>query len=70
MSEAYAGIGGVHWSEHAIRTLLAIFPEGQLCVVVNGRVVASVLAIIVDYAAYGDRRTDLYELRMKSDHKG
>ncbi|MDT8325022.1 MAG: bifunctional GNAT family N-acetyltransferase/carbon-nitrogen hydrolase family protein [Bacteroidota bacterium] len=57
MSEAYAGIGGVHWSEDAISRLLDIFPEGQLCVLVNGRVVASALAIIVDYAAYGDKHT-------------
>ncbi|MBN1446938.1 MAG: bifunctional GNAT family N-acetyltransferase/carbon-nitrogen hydrolase family protein [Bacteroidetes bacterium] len=57
MSEAYSGIGGVHWSEEAIRRLLEIFPEGQLCVLVDGKVVASALAIIVDYKQFGDRHT-------------
>jgi len=57
MSEAYSGIGGVHWSEDSIRKLLDIFPEGQLCIVINGKVVASALAIIVDYTKYGDSHT-------------
>ncbi|MCB2205818.1 bifunctional GNAT family N-acetyltransferase/carbon-nitrogen hydrolase family protein [bacterium] len=57
MTDAYSAIGGAHWSEDAIRKLLDIFPEGQICVVVNGRVVASALAIIVDYSKFGDNHT-------------
>lgn len=57
MKEAYSDIGGLTWSEEAIRSLLEIFPEGQLCVVVDGRVAACALAIIVDYDHYGDNHT-------------
>ncbi|PLX31595.1 MAG: carbon-nitrogen hydrolase [Ignavibacteria bacterium] len=57
MSDAYSAIGGAYWSEASIKRLLEVFPEGQICVVVNGKVVASALAIIVDYAAYGDSHT-------------
>ncbi|MBR9974491.1 MAG: bifunctional GNAT family N-acetyltransferase/carbon-nitrogen hydrolase family protein [Bacteroidetes bacterium] len=57
MVEAYSDIGGLTWSEDAIRSLLEIFPEGQLCVIVDGRVAACALAIIVDYDHYGDKHT-------------
>ena len=32
MLEVYAAIGGDYWKESAIRKLLKIFPEGQLCI--------------------------------------
>lgn len=57
MIEAYAGIGGSFWKEQSIRRLLEIFPEGQICVAVNGKVVASALTIIVDYTKFGDTHT-------------
>jgi len=57
MIEAYAGIGGDYWQAEDIRTLLNIFPEGQLCVLVDGKVVATALTIIVDYKKYGDSHT-------------
>nr|WP_290928250.1 hypothetical protein [Haliscomenobacter sp.] len=57
MIEAYAGIGGDYWQEKDIQTLLRIFPEGQLCVLVDGKVVASALSIIVNYRKYGDSHT-------------
>jgi predicted amidohydrolase/GNAT superfamily N-acetyltransferase len=57
MTEAYASMSEDIWSERQIRKLLQIFPEGQLCVLVNGKVVAAALSIIVDYRKYGDYHT-------------
>ncbi len=57
MREAYRGIGGVTWGEGPLRKLISLFPEGQLCVTVDGRVVACALSIIVDYGKYGDNHT-------------
>ena len=57
MKKAYIGIGGTYWSEAAISTLLDIFPEGQLCILVDGVVAASALSIIVDYSRFGDNHT-------------
>ncbi len=57
MIEAYSGIGGMYWREKSIRKLLDIFPEGQLCVLVDGKVAGCALSIIVDYKKYGDNHT-------------
>ena len=57
MIEAYAGIGGDYWYAQDIKKLLEIFPDGQLCVLVDGKVVASALSIIVNYRKYGDSHT-------------
>ncbi len=57
MIEAYSGIGGIYWEEEAISTLLKIFPEGQLCVTKDGKVVGVALSIIVDYTRFGDKHT-------------
>jgi predicted amidohydrolase/GNAT superfamily N-acetyltransferase len=57
MIEAYAGIGGDYWQEEDIKALLEIFPEGQLCVLLDGKVMASALSIIVNYRTYGDDHT-------------
>lgn len=46
MAEAYHGSGGGLWSKENIRDLINLFPEGQLCVAVNGRVVACALALL------------------------
>lgn len=47
MKEAYHGVGTI-WSKENITDLIDIFPEGQLCVEVNGRVVACALSIILN----------------------
>lgn len=49
MTEAYQGAAGEVWTRSNIVDLLTLFPEGQLCVDVNGQVVACALSIIVDY---------------------
>ncbi len=57
MSEAYSGMGGDQWQLTALKRLLKVFPEGQICILVDGKVVASALTIIVDYKKFGDRHT-------------
>lgn len=46
MIEAYHGSPGGIWSKTNINDLIKLFPEGQLCVEVDERVVACALAII------------------------
>jgi predicted amidohydrolase/ribosomal protein S18 acetylase RimI-like enzyme len=57
MISAYAGMGESYWREKSIETLINIFPEGQLCIEINGKVVASALSIIVDYVKLGETHT-------------
>lgn len=57
MIEAYAEMDGAHWKVESIARLLSVFPEGQLCVIVDGRVAATALSIIVDYKKFGDSHT-------------
>ncbi len=46
--EAYKNIDDDDWKREDILELLKIFPEGQFCVEVDGKVVASALAIVVN----------------------
>ena len=48
MDQAYKGMGGA-WSPDEFKILLALFPEGQICIEDKGRVVACALALIIDY---------------------
>ena len=48
MVEAYSEMDGSHWKEHHIRKLLDIFPEGQLVILVDNKVVGSALSLIVN----------------------
>ncbi len=57
MIKAYDDWVGGYWKEHHIEKLLQVFPEGQLCVVYEGKVVASALALIVNYPKFGDNHT-------------
>ncbi len=43
------------WNREQFASQLARFPEGQICIEDNGRVVACALSLIVDYSRYGDR---------------
>lgn len=45
------------WTRKQLRQLLDIFPEGQLAVLVNDKIVGVALSIIVDYAAFGNDHT-------------
>lgn len=47
MIESYSEMEDMYWKEHHIETLLGIFPEGQLVVLVDGKVVGSALSLII-----------------------
>ncbi len=57
MIEAYSELNGDYWEIESISTLLTLFPEGQLCVIVDGRIAATALSLIIDYSKYGDTHT-------------
>ncbi len=57
MDLCYAGIPEPAWELVHLKKLLKLFPEGQICIEVNKKVVACALALIVDYAKYGDNHT-------------
>ncbi len=55
--KAYEKTGLGTWHEKEIQKLLDIFPEGQLCITLNGKVVASALSLIINYDDFGDDHT-------------
>lgn len=57
MAEAYKSWHGSVWTEDHIRLLLEIFPEGQIVVLFNDKVVGVALSIIVNYDVLGDDHT-------------
>lgn len=57
MVHAYPDMDTAIWSESHIAKLIQLYPEGQFCVTVNGKVVAVALSIVVDYDMYGDEHT-------------
>lgn len=57
MIQAYSSLGGTHWKEDTMSKLINKFPEGQVVVTYNGKVVGCALSIIVDYDKYGDKHT-------------
>lgn len=54
---AYKDIDDDPWKRRQVAKLLKVFPEGQIAVEVNGKVVGSALSLIVDYDAFGDSHT-------------
>ncbi|QES89623.1 carbon-nitrogen hydrolase family protein [Rhizosphaericola mali] len=56
MMEAYDGLGSV-WEKEKIQRLIQLFPEGQLCVLVDNKVAAVALSIVVQYNLFGDNHT-------------
>jgi predicted amidohydrolase/ribosomal protein S18 acetylase RimI-like enzyme len=57
MHLVYSNIGDGIWPKEDLQNLLTIFPEGQICIEDNDKVVACALCIIVDYSKYGDNHT-------------
>lgn len=57
MVEAYTDYDDEPWRLKDIRILLDKFPEGQIGVCINDKVVGCALSIIVDYNKYGDNHT-------------
>lgn len=57
MQEAYPDIEDNTRAKRNIQKLTSIFPEGQLCITVDGKLAAAALSIIVQYELFGDRHT-------------
>jgi predicted amidohydrolase len=56
MIEAYT-TWGAYWRDHQIAHLLEIFPEGQLCIKVDGKLVGAALSLLINYKKLGDNHT-------------
>ena len=56
MQIVYADAGGA-WTEKEFKNQLRVFPEGQIGIEVEGKIVAAALSLIVDYAKFGDNHT-------------
>ncbi|MBP0611455.1 GNAT family N-acetyltransferase [Chryseobacterium sp. cx-311] len=57
MQKAYPTMSESIWSRKSILKLLRIFPDGQVCITVDGKIAAVSLALIVQYKLYGDDHT-------------
>lgn len=57
MQKAYPDIDDNVWSKRNIQKLTSIFAEGQICILVDGKLVAAALSIIVQYELFGDQHT-------------
>ncbi|MFQ3576677.1 MAG: GNAT family N-acetyltransferase, partial [Cytophagales bacterium] len=56
MELVYTNAGG-SWSKKELSAQISKFPEGQICIEDNGKVVAVALSIIVKYSDFGDSHT-------------
>ncbi len=56
MDQVYPLMHGA-WSKETIASQISRFPEGQLCIEDNGRVVAVAISMIVEYRKFGDNHT-------------
>jgi predicted amidohydrolase/ribosomal protein S18 acetylase RimI-like enzyme len=57
MLMAYDDLDEDPWARRHVAKLLEKFPEGQIAVEVNGKVVGCALSLIVDYSKFGDSHT-------------
>lgn len=57
MKKSYPEMRDDVWDKRNIQKLTSIFPDGQMCVTVDGKVAAASLSIIVQYELYGDEHT-------------
>ena len=57
MIESYKTMPNAYWKESHIRTLIELFPEGQVVIKVNDQIAGCALSIIVDYGKFDDNHT-------------
>ncbi len=57
MAAVYKENDKMRWTEDDLRKLIQVFPEGQICVAVNNKVVGCALSLIVRYSRFGDTHT-------------
>lgn len=56
MEIVYHSAGGA-MPEAKFRSILKTFPEGQICIEDDGKVIAAAFAVVVDYDKFGDKHT-------------
>lgn len=56
---AYKDMEGSYWKEHHIKSLLDKFPQGQLAVIVDGKVVGCALSILINSEDFEEEHTYL-----------
>ncbi|MEX2350149.1 MAG: bifunctional GNAT family N-acetyltransferase/carbon-nitrogen hydrolase family protein [Flavobacteriaceae bacterium] len=54
MIESYHGMAEDYWTEKEIKLLLKKFPQGQLCIEIDGRIVGCALSIIIKASKFED----------------
>ncbi|MCC5814928.1 MAG: GNAT family N-acetyltransferase [Leptospira sp.] len=57
MDYVYSKDFGGAWTKEEFETQVNLFPEGQISIEDNGKVVAAAISMIVDYGKHGDRHT-------------
>ncbi len=57
MIESYSTMPNSYWREHQIKTLIDLFPEGQVVIKVNNQIAGCALSIIVNYAHFDSNHT-------------
>jgi predicted amidohydrolase/GNAT superfamily N-acetyltransferase len=57
MLASYGGNEDMCWKDEELQRLISLFPQGQLCVVMEGKVVACALSLIIRYDRFGDQHT-------------
>lgn len=57
MVKAYASMGGQYWGEAALNRLISKFPDGQVVITVDEKVVGCALSLIVNMDRFGDNHT-------------
>ena len=57
MLHSYCELDDTYWEEEEIENLLSIFPEGQLVILVDDKVVGSALSILVNYRKASSNHT-------------
>ncbi|PKA98625.1 putative amidohydrolase [Flavobacteriaceae bacterium MAR_2009_75] len=57
MKEVYKNIPDSYWAEKQIKSLIKLFPQGQVVIKVNGQLAGCSLSIIVDYDEFEDTHT-------------
>jgi len=57
MIEAYPDMPGAYWKHAHIKSLIDIFPEGQVVIKINGELAGCALSIVVDYDSFDGHHT-------------
>ncbi len=56
MNRVYRGMGG-SWKFEEFSSMLARFPQGQICIEDMGTIVSAALSLVIDFSEYGDQHT-------------